>query len=311
MPKPHCIDDEPGIKALLNAVIDKLDKTPGCKAQFSINEKTFPDLFLQAEIADDFWISLQTLFVEPHAIFHFSKNLKINPGDSYHDCLGKNIIFNPETEPLIRQWLDRPKNHQNLMHWKQQVSQNAHCFPGDVSRLSAKKIKVAGKSFNEIIHGFIKINDFVNEELTLRNLSAKCFWQDSKFLDSKEDLIKQLYPDLKVKTRAIIVSVFLPQNIQGVLFVENQDSYNQALHGIPQSVENLAVVYSAGFELSAERIRELAGASLHFHHQSHIHMQKKFVQWWSATGNHVETDWPVYFWGDLDYAGMDILRNLK
>jgi len=54
--------------------------------------------------------------------------------------------------------------------------------------------------------------------------------------------------------------------------------------------------------------------SLHFHHESDEHVKAQFVDWWFE----IEIDsvsaishWPVYFWGDLDFAGMDILLNLK
>lgn len=71
---------------------------------------------------------------------------------------------------------------------------------------------------------------------------------------------------------------------------------------------NLAQVYSDGFKLSAKRIRNPEGVSLHFHGEGRPVLLNRFINWWYDDN---DGDWPVYFWGDLDYAGIDILANLK
>jgi len=249
------------------------------------------------------------LFSESRPIFRFSHSLKYCSDDSFHNYLGKNLIFNPDTEMLLRKWLNKPKCELTLTHWKMEVDHHAEQFPGEITRLRAKKIIVTGKSFEGVIQGFIKIKAYLHEELTLRNLSAKCFWQNSKFLDHRQDMLEQLYPQLKIKPRVVLVNVYLPPTVEGVLFIENLDSYHQAIQGIPEAAKNLALVYSAGFKLSAQRIRDKKGVSLHFHHVSHV--QRQFTVWWHTSIIGSDTEWPVYFWGDLDYAGMEILKNLK
>ena len=77
---------------------------------------------------------------------------------------------------------------------------------------------------------------------------------------------------------------------------------------MPAIVDGMALVYSAGFKASAQRIRDLEGVSLHFSEYSCQQNSEEFRQWWIANG---DTQWPVYFWGDLDYSGMGILANLK
>jgi len=307
---PPWLSEQPGIERLLNVVINRLNNKPGSTPGFTLNEKTLPDLYAQAETADLTWSLLQTLFEKETLIFRFTEAKKRTPFDPVFS--NARINFNPKSEALLRKWLNRPHVESELQQWKKRVEQNAQLFPGDVRRLIARKITVTGKEIEDVINGFVEINKYINDELTLRSLSAKCFWQDSKFLDNKEELIRLLYPQIKIKLRALLVNVYLPENITGVLFIENQDSYNQAIDGFPKTAKNLALVYSAGFKLSAQRIRESEGVSLHFHCESDNNFKKQFIAWWYETiSSDSAIHWPVYFWGDLDYAGMGILVALK
>lgn len=304
--KPRWLEEQRDIESLLNKVLNKLDKKPDVRPGFTLNHKLLPELFGTAEAADLTWSLLQKLFDGEFPIFSFKKHNKLNHLDPIYT--NGRIRFNFESENLLRQWLNRPVSESELEQWKNLVEENKKEFTGDSSRLSARKIAVKGKSSEDIINGFIEIKEYLSDELTLRNLSARCFWQDSKFLDNREELITQLYPQLNIKFRPVLVSVYLPENIEGILFIENQDSYTQGVMGIPQTLKKYALVYSAGFKLSAQRIREKEGVSLHFHAGSNSMMKDLFIKNWYTADMH---SWPIYFWGDLDFSGMDILANLK
>lgn len=304
--KPRWFEEQRDIESLLHNVLNKLDKKPDAKPGFTLNQKLLPELFGEAEAADLTWSLLQKLFEGDTPIFSFKNNNKLNHLDPVYT--NGRIRFNFESENLLRQWLNRPASESALEQWKSLVEENKEEFLGNSSRLSARKIVVKGKSPKDIINGFIEIKKYLNNELTLRNLSARCFWQDSKFLDNREELITQLYPQLKIKVRPVLVSVYLPENIEGILFIENQDSYTQGVMGIPQTLKKYALVYSAGFKLSAQRIRDKEGVSLHFHGSSNSLMKDLFIKNWYSNN---ASNWPIYFWGDLDYSGMDILGNLK
>ena len=99
----------------------------------------------------------------------------------------------------------------------------------------------------------------------------------------------------------------MPLSIKGVLFIENQDSYTCAMQGNPVVVRDLALVYSAGFRSSAERIRDVEGGSLHFSGEVVQSHRQEFHRFWL---DNFADDLRAWFLGDLDYAGMNILKLL-
>lgn len=74
--------------------------------------------------------------------------------------------------------------------------------------------------------------------VTLRQLSARSFWGNSKVLDDRLDLVTGLFPDLEILGRSVPVNVFLPETYAGVLFIENQDTYAQ----LPPDNQSTAVL---------------------------------------------------------------------
>ena len=69
----------------------------------------------------------------------------------------------------------------------------------------------------------------------------------------------------------------------------------------------MALVYSAGFKSSAVRIRDRGGVSLHYTGPGVNEHQSVFEALWH---DELRIDWPLWFWGDLDFAGMNILKQL-
>jgi len=307
---PAWLEEQHCIETLLNNVVTRLNKNPGAKPAYTLNDKTIPDLFVIGDAADLTWGLLKTLLHKPYVIFEYKENKKRNPLDPEYSYA--RLVFNPGAENLLRFWLNRPAAESELDAWKRCVDENKDNFPGDISRLRANKISVPGKNAQQIIYGFLEIRKYIKEVLSLRNLSARCFWQDSKFLDKKEDLLCELYPQLNVVLRPVLVNVYIPEKVEGIVFIENQDSYTQGVMGRPDSLKNMALVYSAGFALSAQRIRQREGASLHFHNKSFEKYKQHFADYWYEVS---DAAWPinfqVYFWGDLDFSGMSILASLK
>lgn len=141
-------------------------------------------------------------------------------------------------------------------------------------------------------------------------MSARCFWGQSKFLDNREELLKTVFNNANIRPRPIMVNACLPEEITAVLFIENHDTYINAIRAVPQPIDfsHYALVYLSGFQGSAKRIREPSGVSLHFHSLSNSNEKAHFEDWWFEKKNEA---WQSFFWGDLDYAGMGILKALR
>jgi hypothetical protein len=95
---------------------------------------------------------------------------------------------------------------------------------------------------------------------------------------------------------------------KGVLFIENQDTYTAAAAGSPSEALGLALVYAAGFRGTAARVRNRLGALLHYAGPGLRELASRFDAWWYDGGTGFG---PAWFWGDLDFAGMQILKSLR
>ncbi|VAW95858.1 hypothetical protein MNBD_GAMMA22-1885 [hydrothermal vent metagenome] len=303
--KPPWLDEQQGIKNFLTSVLKKFESNNTLR--FRITKKIIPELCDSAEISDTTWFLLNELCTDKYKIFEFKGTQSILD----HSYLDRLLYFQANSEKTLRAWLKIPSQKSLLESWRSLVKQNKLKFTGETRNLTEKQIFVKGKNQNEILSGFILIRSYFNAGLTLRNLSACCFWGDSKFLDNKINLIKSLYPELKIIARPIVINIYLPKVIEGILFIENQDNYTQAVKsvkGISEKMNNLALIFSYGNKLSAERIRTQEGVSFHFHENSNLTMKNEFKKFWFVKSYN---NWPVHFWGDLDDEGMRILYNLK
>lgn len=292
---------------MLGAFLDKLDQKPIDERAriptIKINRNIAPVLHAHDEAADRTWALLRSLDGE---LFEISLKRNRQPYDP--EYMGASLRFLETAEEICRSWLDRPRQQRYQEEWKAAIDAHAQAFVDGGASLRARPARIPGKDAQAVVAAFARIGTLPSGTLTLRQLSAQVFWGHSKVLDSREDLLRQLFPRLALAPRPLLVQVYLPQSCKGVLFIENQDTYMQALAGHPAESAGLALVYSAGFKGAAERIRSRAGVSLHYQGASNRELQALFERWWLDAS---PTDWPTWFWGDLDFSGMAILRALR
>jgi hypothetical protein len=217
------------------------------------------------------------------------------------------LAFTPASEAVLRDWLDRAPSGAALEHWRTLVRAHAHLFSAGGEPLLARRIVIGDRTAEQVVTAFASIAT-ITGPVTLRQLSATVFWGDSKVLDDRADLVVALFPELELRERAIIVAVHLPANVNGVLFIENQDTYVAACDGVPSQLSDLALVYASGFRASATRIRLRSGARLHFGGVGSERYARDFEAWWFDQRQRLG---PMWFWGDLDFAGMQILKSLR
>ncbi len=305
--RPEWLGDESDIVAILGAFLDKLDKKPLADRKrmpgIAISKTIAPMLHRHDESADRTWQLLRSL---EGIVFEVRLSRKRQPYDA--EYIGASLRFLEGSESICRDWLVRPRLKRYQEEWRRAVEAHADAFADVGVSFLQRPVRVAGKSAHDVVQGFAKIGAFQNGKLTLRQLSARVFWGHSKVLDTREDLLQQLFPEIEFAPRPILLHVYLPESFNGVLFIENQDTYIQALAGRPIEVEGLALVYGAGFKSSAGRIRTRDGAILHYQGGSTGSRQADFEEWWFDQRS---SEWPAWFWGDLDFSGMEILKALR
>jgi hypothetical protein len=310
---PVWLSEEHELEALLHAALDRFDRQPAEERErdvFLPAERFLPSLERSDASADQLWSLVGEL--EQQGVLRIRRGRQ-GPYDPAWK--GAKLAFSAEGESVLRVWLQRERAPGELERWREAINASTHLFPAGCEALLARRIAIEGRSADEVVAAFARIGK-VSGPITLRQLSALCFWGDSKVLDERAELIRTLFPQLTVRDRAIVVAVHLPARWEGVLFIENQDTYTTACGGIPDEVAPLALVYASGFRSSAERVREHGGAVLHFAgpgaRVTDASGTDRFESWWfgrePALGSVPACAW---FWGDLDFAGMQILKTLR
>jgi hypothetical protein len=309
-PVPIWLPDEPDIRAMLDVVLDRFDQQSGDLRARSIVLPVAPQLRSLARNdarADQTWEFVNEL---QRAGVLSIRGVRRNPYDPpWH---GAKLGFPPASETVLRVWLARPAVESQVLQWRRAVERQAHHFPGGHAALLTRRIPIAGRSPEEVVAALARLGQ-IAVPATLRQLSTFAFWGDSKILDDRADLLTALFPQLEIRERPIVVAAYLPERIEGVLFIENQDTYTAAVSGRPAATVNHALVYMAGFRGAAVRIRAHDGACLHFGGpgggSGRVNHSGEFERWWfSSTESRADA---LSFWGDLDFAGMQILKALR
>ena len=303
---PPAFLDDPFVMALLNRLLSNLDK--GRVRPLQVSHKTLPALFDYTSDNTQYLWSLIVSLAEDYGVFSIHLARQRTGVEMYEKA---RLILEPSGEALLRHWLQRPREESYTLSWKSAVASQAQVFLAGAEALLAKPIRRQGKTAADVVEGFVRAATLLREPMTLRALSAKCFWADSKFLDSREELVLRLLPnaDQYLMTRPLLIHIAMAAKTQQVLFVENQDTFLLLLAAQSHSplLNNLTLVNSAGFRGASSRIRQ-RGATQFSHVQTYDEEHfLDFERWWFAEDG---TAIPCYFWGDLDYSGMAILAAL-
>lgn len=144
-------------------------------------------------------------------------------------------------------------------------------------------------------------------QLPLRELSARVFQGRSKVLDNRGELLRVLGAQpSQFKEAPIQLLASVPPAPTEVLFIENLLTF-ETMAGQRQTAWSDAILlYAAGFRGGARRLLEPGGSVVYLREDGPsggAHTVRSFLQRPART--------PVAFYGDLDFAGMDILRNLR
>ena len=308
---PKGLLEEPLLQRLLHSFLDML-QNPRSRLSIKISIKKTPELFQFDQYDVDYlWMLIQTLETD-YQIISITLNSKRGISEELYE--GATLTFHRDKEALVRDWLQRPLELTEVERWQQALADfHDHFTLDQLTLLMSNPIKHPEKVEREILESLSCIEQALNEAalpLSCRTLSARYFDGDSKFLDNRRHLLRQLFTDLqhKIRPRPILLSVAIPQIIDSILFVENQESFLDCVAQHTQPILcTTALVYTAGFRGAAEYIRNKEGVM--FTHINEVTPKSKadFEQCWHDKA----LDFPCYFWGDLDYEGMRILASLR
>jgi len=225
---PQWLDEEAEISALLHAALDRFDRQRGVDRQRRITllaQDHLPSLGRAGAAADQTWSLIQELARRGVLV------IRKAAGNIYDDdWRGAKVTFAPEVEEILRVWLRRDWSEPAAMVWRRAIERHAPQFHDAGAALLAQRIVIENRSADDIVAALAAAAD-KRMPMTLRQLSATVFWGDSKILDDRGELIAALLPHLKILDRTLVIAVHLPERCQGVLFIENQDSYAAAAAG--------------------------------------------------------------------------------
>ena len=303
--RPVWLTEEPELLGLLGAVLDLFDRQRGVdrtrRIVLAVLEK-LPSLSRADATADQTWSFVREL--ERRGVLGVREGRR-GPYDVEWHCA--KLAFVPEVEETLRAWLGRAWSEPVMLRWRRAVEKHAAAFHDGGAALLAQRIVIENRSADEVVAALAAAARLTGS-VTLRQLSATVFWGDSKVLDERRELVAAVLPHLSILDRPLVIAAHLPATCHGVLFIENQDTYTAAVAGHLVAARELALVYAAGFRGSASRVRQRTGSVLHVAGPGLGGLLSRFEAWWYDGG---VAFGPCWFWGDLDFAGMQILKALR
>jgi len=297
--------EEPAVRAVLERLIDLADRTPLLERSrppgFRAREKDLPQFYeLAAQDRLVVWRFIEHLR-DAGWIRIAGKRLRADqsPWDVH-----PRLTLVAEAEPAVRAALGRESATTTYTRrWREAVLGAASRFGGDVEPLSRTPIEVPEQGPEQIVERLCGMSHMDPGTLA-REASARALWGLSKLLDNRVDAVNAALGRTILREKPLLVNVHVcDESPQEILFVENEVSYILAAATCPRG---RALVWSSGFMASAKRLREPGGMTLHATAASTregvLHLEALLRDGHGAR---------LFFFGDLDYAGMRILRQLR
>lgn len=303
----------PGIQALLNKLVDRLDSAEArgsMSAQtVALNGSTWPALYHAAMESDKehLWeqflqlVNVGWLQVMPvtagRSIDGYDKQPRVKVVDvaAVRKATGRS---------------ERPKT--SAERWREAI--NSHLDASDEIKKTAGDycIDMPDRDMTEVVAMLNTLKTLAGTSLLLREVSSRLFWGMSKVLDNRTGLVAALLgtDECPFPESPIQLQVHLPHGgFNGVLFIENQMSFEQATRSTNPAFAKLALIYASGFKGSAARLRNSEAVSLYFSHKGELGGDRAdyFGSWLFSKNIAI----PVWFWGDLDWSGMRILAAMR
>ncbi|MGV3591871.1 MAG: Wadjet anti-phage system protein JetD domain-containing protein [Gammaproteobacteria bacterium] len=297
MSAPRWLADEAWLRELLHWFLDALDKPRTRPVTRRVTREKMPAMF-QFDIDTGYRWQLIEQLASEHLILAIEYDRKRRAFEErYENAL---LRLNPDREGLLREWLERPREDPVLAAWHAAIAAHGMSFADGGAALLASRPSMAGHAPADIVAAFAAIGPLLDDGLSLRELSARCFHGHSKFLDQRADLLHSLFGAraAAIAPRPLLLAAFAPPAFEQLLIIENQDSFLRLVAAPPPAC---ALLYSGGFRASAGR---LASGHTRFAFMPGSDAEAFHARW-------LDANLPAYFWGDLDFTGLGILKALR
>lgn len=298
---------------LLNLLVDRLDSADqrgSSRTQsVSVTEKTWPALY-----NSPFESHKEELWEHVVEMCRWGW-LQVKPDTAVRSQSGyaSQPRIRVVNEPAVREAVGRPHRLKSSNErWREAVEKHLQASAAVKQAVGEFYIDMPDRSMDEVVLQLNRLPELAEQPLLLREVSARLFWGMSKVLDKRQGLVAAVLgvEECPFSESPIQMLVFLPPGgFEAVLFIENQISFERATRSTSGVFNRLALVFASGFKGSAQRLRTAQSVSIYYSQRGELDVadRKMFETWLQAFG----VDLPVYFWGDLDWAGMRILRAMR
>lgn len=303
-----------GIRELLNLLVDRLDSTEqrgSTKSQsVALTEKTWSTLHTSPfeSRKEELWEHVIEmcrwgwLQVKPVSALKSASGYALTP---------RVTVLN---ELAVREAVNRPERiKSSIERWRNAVDNGLNGSDAVKRAVGEFCIDMPDHSMDEVVLQLNRLPFFVDKPILLREVSAQLFWGMSKVLDKRQGLVAGLLgmDECPFPESPIQLQVYLPvDGYSAVLFIENLMTFEQACRETDKVFTGLALVYASGFKGSAKRLRMPGGCSLFYAGTGALggEIKQLFEEWLFDNADPTSS---VYFWGDLDFSGMRILKAMR
>jgi hypothetical protein len=267
----------------------------------AITPKTYREFFYPKDVGDEIYMYKKVQELDVLGVISIEHGIKRTSAPLY-DRKTK-LIFNLEYEKVCRDILGI-KSESSSDIWKEVVHKSSLSIEMKDVLIRGRLIAIKGKNSQEIVDSIEKhYNDAVGKER--RQASAILFWSISKVLDARPELCKILHTyEMPIQILAYTTSNSTEQ--LPILMIENQKTFQLLSEDEHLSLKYL-LIYTAGFEASAKRLRVEKGAEIYYGGSS-IFLKNEIESWLVCKSQWMKK---VMFWGDLDLSGLNIFASLK
>lgn len=304
------------IQALMGRILDRLDslglEDRSRRFTFRLSDKTFPELYLQASPDDSeyLWSLLERMSSTKIVEIELDKRRTASTIARERSPV---LVMTPEAEVRFREILGRkPLIDPWSIAWARGC-EAAQWLPVMLrTAFRSREHRLGERAPTEILSRWERLTKERFDGLGLREVAARLFWGISKALDERYEIVNALRDAHGlpwIPERPLLLPTFLAPTWRekGVLFVENLSSYVACLAGRVPASHGLAIVYGSGYKSAARRLRKPEMTLMAFDPRGDRTAEPAYLTWFGAESDDV----PTFFWGDLDYAGLSILRELR